>query len=150
MAPVSRDQDRDTKHPHPTPTSQFQRTNNNNNSIIIIIISRRRLRRDQVQGLYSHHLPSTLLTSANNPTIHLKQRRPHTITTPLQHQHHIPRLLFHRSLVHRQYKGVTPSLPPLRSAQVSPSHSHQSNNSDQLSLPTSFVHPTIIAKTHIR
>lgn len=149
VAPVSRDQGPDTKHLHLTPTSQFQRTNSSSSSGSIN--SRLRLRQDQVRGLYSLHLPSTPLTSANTPTILLKQRRAHTITNnPLQLQHHILRLLFHRSLVRRQYRGVTPSLPPLRSAQVRPSHSRQSSNFAQLSLRTSFVHPTIIVKTHIR
>ena len=146
VAPVSRDQDRDITHHHLIPTSQFQGAHNSSS-----INSRRRLRRDQVQGLYSHHLPSTLLMSANNPTILLKQRRPHIITNPPQLQHLILRPLFHRSLltIHRQCKGVIPSLPPPRSAQVCPSHSHQSSNSAQLFPRTSFVHPTIIVKTHM-
>ena len=135
-APVTRDL---VRHIHLMPTSQFQRTNNNNNRL--------QLTRDQAQGLLFHPRLSTLRMSANNPITLPNQRRPH-ITTG-----HLPQLqVYNRSLppTHQGCRGVIPLLRPLRSVQASPSHSHQSDNSAQLSLQLSSVRPVIIAKTRSR
>ena len=139
-APVTRDQVRHIMVLHLMPTSQFQRTNNNNNN-------RLQLRRDQAQGLLFHRRLSTLRMSANSLITLPNQRRPHITTVHLpQHQ------VYNRSLTptHQACRGVIPLLHPLRSVQASPSHSHQSGNSVQLSLQLSSVRPVIIAKTRSR